>query len=155
MLKILALPIFLALFGYIFTTEKWVLFTSKLNPAKGLFVYYCVVFSIIFILQYFGLIIADIEFKDFKHLIGSVLIFFSFFLIFDFSSCWTNWVNRGECDSMPKTFVQTEDGATYYFWSQFVENPERIRLLTYVLTPFVCTFIAILLIDEKVALSFF
>jgi hypothetical protein len=155
MWHIIALPIFLALFGYIFTTHKWVLFTNSLTPAEGLLVYYSVVFAILFILQYFGLIIADIEFNSTRHLIGSVLIWFSFFILFDFSSCWTNYVNKGDCKSVPKVFLQTEDGATYSFWNQFVEDPEKIRLLTYVFTPFILTLIAMFLIEKKVALSIF
>ena len=150
--KILLVPIILSLCGYLFTTKTWIMFINGLTPEVGLAVYYCVVFMMFIVLKEIGLNIGGIEFNSWRHVVGSILIFFSFFILFDFSSCYQNEISYGNCD-VPKNFLQTEDGVVYNFWNRYTKNIEKLRILTYVVTPFILTLVGILLINKKVELS--
>lgn len=159
------LPIAFALIGYILTSKVWIKFLDKLNPIYGLLIYYTVLTITILILQFFGLIIADIPFTSFRYTVGSILIMFSFFLIFDWTSCYVNLITKGECTDkdMSGVYLQSEDGATFYLWSKLLgiknedllQHIEKLRILTYVITPLVLTFIGSLLISDKIVLSIF
>lgn len=150
---ILLLPLILAIGGYIFTTKIWISFLQKLDPLTGLLVYYSVIILLIIVLQNFGLVISNIKFEKLRHLIGSLLIYFSFFLLFDFASCYQNEVIYGTCTNFPHMFIQTEDGATYSIWKIFTNDIQTLRILTYVVTPFILTTIGIILIEGKIELS--
>lgn len=152
--SILLIPLILASAGYFFTTKFWIMFLNKLSPAKGLLVYYCVITILFLILMKIGVNIGGIEFNSIRHVIGSLLIFFSFFILFDFTSCYQNQVLYGTCENIPNIFLQTEDGTVYNFWSHFTKNITYLRILTYMITPFVLTLIGIFLITKKVTLAY-
>lgn len=147
------LPFVLAFLGFIFSTRKWILFLNKLNPLNGLLIYYTILTLIIVTLEYFGLIIAGITFKSISQTIGTMLIIFSFFIIVCWESCYINTVIDGNCDNVSNVYLQAEDGAVYYVWSQFFNNIEILRILTYIVTPFVLSAIGQNLITGKVVIS--
>jgi hypothetical protein len=150
---ILILPLILALGGFIFSTRVWIMFLNKLSPFKGLVVYYIIILVLFLILKKIGINIGGIEFNNTRHVIGSLLIFFSFFVLFDFTSCYQNMLLYGTCDNVPKPFLQSEDGAVYTFWNYFTSNLAQLRILTYVITPFILTLVGVALITHKVTLS--
>ena len=149
----LLLPIVFAVMGYIFSTKSWLLFLDKLNPISGLLVYYMIMTLAILILEYFGLIIGGIKFDSFSHTIGTILIIFSFFLIICFESLYVSIVTNKNIDNVSNVYLQSEDGATWYSWSLLFTDISTLRLLTYVLTPFLLTLIGQFLISSKITIS--
>ncbi len=151
----LRMPLVFAIMGYLFSTRKFILFMDRLNPLNGLIVYYSILLSALLVLEYFGLIIAGIEFNTTWHSIGSILIIFSFFITIEFESCHANMITKGHCDSnaMSNIYIQSEDGAMYWIWSHFTKNFEALRWLTYVITPFVLSLIGSLMITQKVQIG--
>ena len=149
----LMLPIILGLIGFIFSTRKWILFADKLNPFVGLMIYYIIITLIILIMQKMGLVIAGIEFNSVKHTFASILIVFSFFIVVDWESCYINTVVSGSCKNMSNIYLQSEDGAIYWIWSHFFTDINVLRIMTYVITPMVLSFIGTLLITDKITLS--
>lgn len=150
-----SLPFILALLGFVFSTRTWILTLDSFNPVSGLFIYYIILTITLLALQYFGLIIDGVSFTGWRHLFGSILIIFSFFIVVDWTSCYDNLITKGNCDQLSSLFLSSEDGAVYYLWNKIFPDPEMCRYLTYVLTPFVLSSIGILLITEKVRISAF
>jgi hypothetical protein len=153
----LKLPFAFALIGFLLSTRRWILFLNRLSPVKGLIVYYTLVTITVMILEYFGLVIGDQKFTSINHTIGSIMIIFSYFILVNWESCYINMVVNNKCDDkeMSNIFVQSEDGSVYYLWSKLTTDLNKLRYLTYVLTPFVLSFIGGMLITEKVSLSVF
>lgn len=151
--KFVIIPLLLAFAGFFFTTDAWIKFINSLSPVEGLGVYYICILLILLLLRYIGLKIGNVEFISFRQIIGSLLIFFSFFILFDFASCYQNELVYHNCTTMPINFIQTEDGVVYNFWKKFTPNIQLLRILTYIVTPFVLTLIGIFLIQKKVTLS--
>ncbi len=150
----LALPLVFALLGFLFSTRKWLLFMDSLNPFTGLIIYYTIVTITIIVLEYFGLVIGGTKFSSISHTIGTVLIIFSFFIIFNWESCYVNYVTKGGCDNVSNVYLQSEDGALNFLFLKFFSQ-ETSRILTYIVSPFVLTCLGMYLITDKVSLSIF
>lgn len=133
-----------------FSTKYWLTFMDKLTPTTGLLVYYVILTCCVLILEYFGLIISGIKYITSLQTVGTMLIIYSFFIVVSWTSCYVNVVIKGDCKEVSNVYLQSEDGSVYYFWSQFFEDVETRRILTYVVTPFILTFIGQLLITNKV-----
>lgn len=148
----LRLPIVFAALGFLFSSRTWIKHLDALSPISGLIIYYIILTTVVLLLEYFGLIVAGIKFDSLSHTIGTMLIIFSFFIIVSWESCYVNTITKGDCDGVSTVYLQSEDGATYYFWSLFTSNIELARILTYVITPFVLTLAGQFLITRKVEL---
>lgn len=156
-MQIIALPIIFALLGFITSSDQWLLFLNKLNPFQGLLIYYFIIFITIFILQHCGLIIGDHKMQSFQQSIGQVLIIFSFFIIFNFTNQYIQWVvdNKNETKSENCTgiFNQSEDGSVYYLINSRLQNPRLSRYVAFMAVPFVLSMIGIFLLTEKIEIS--
>lgn len=141
-----------AIMGFIFTTRTWLKTLDKLNPIYGLIIYYIIITSFVILLEYFGLVISGIKYSTSWQTIGTILIIFSFFIVVSWESCYVNTITKGNCDDVSNVYLQSEDGAVYYFWSYFTDNLSARRILTYVVTPFILTIIGQSLITQKVTL---
>lgn len=146
----LFLPFIFAFLGFLFSTRKFLKAYDKLPPYAGLILYYVILTATLLSLQYFGLIIGGMKFNSWKHTVGSMLIIFSFFIIFDWESCYVNIVTKGKCNSneISNIYMASEDGAVYDLWSRVIKNIDTCRIMTYVVTPFVLTAIGILFLIE-------
>lgn len=148
-----ALAIVFAIAGYIASMRETILFMNSLNPYQGLLVYYAIFYGCLLILSHFGLVIWKFHIDDPKSAFGALLITFAFFIIVNWASCYVNTVVSGDCKMVSTAYFNSEDGATYYFWSSIVNNVEIARWLTFVLTPFVLVLAGGLLLEEKPKLS--
>jgi hypothetical protein len=126
---------------------------NGLNPLAGLGIYYAVVFATILLLQVFGLVVGGTKFSGPLTAIGGVLVVFSFFIIFNQTSCYINETVNGQCDTtkVSQVYQQSEDGAVYWLWSKAfpgdsAEQLQLRRVMTYVVTPFILTALGVLLI---------
>lgn len=146
------LPIIFGLLGYFFSTRAWILFMDKLSPFYGLIVYYVILLIVILVLEHAGLVIGNISFADISHTFGAILIVFSFFILIRWESCYVNYVAKGHCRDVSNIYMQSEDGTVYYLWHKLTNNHEMTRLLTYVFTPFILSFIGVHLITDKISL---
>ena len=107
------------------------------------------------ILEYYGLIIAGIKFNTLSHTIGTILIIFSFFIIFNMESCYVNTVTYGSCENVSDIYFHSEDGATYWLWSHLTDDVDSLRILTFVVTPFVLTFFGTMMITDTIEIGLF
>lgn len=145
LVKYLKFPMVLGCLGMLFSSREWIIFLGSLSPPAGLLVYYFIIFLAILFLQHIGLIIADMPFDSVQHAIGTLLIIFSFFIVFDWTSYYINQVTTGSSgedqDSPPKIsniYLQSEDGSVYYFWYNIMKLPMKYaRIMTYLISPFV------------------
>lgn len=144
----LTLPVVLALMGFVFSTRTFIKGYNKLSPYGGLAVYYLILFLTVWALQTLGLVVAGQPFTDLRHNIGTILVVFAFFITIDWESCWVNQVTKGNCSEVSQVYFMSEDGAVYDLWSKVVKSPEKVRILTYVVTPFILSLIGVFLLQE-------
>ena len=143
------IPFALGIIGYVFTIKPWLLFMDKLDPFIGLIVYYIILTFTITIIQFLGMSIGGIDYNYniVNYTTGLLFIIFSFNLVTSWQSCYINEITKGNCDNVSSIFLHTEDGATYYLLSNIIKNQEIKRIATYVITPFVFSFIGIYLMS--------
>lgn len=148
------LPLIFGVLGFIFSLRPWILFMNTLSPLVGLIMYYVLLIIITVLLEHSGLTVAGINFNTFGQAIGTILIIFSFFIIIKWQSCYMDYAIHGrKCENIDNIFLHSEDGATYYLWSKMVKDPNTLRILTYIITPVLLSYIGMNLITEKVTLS--
>lgn len=144
------LPLIFATLGFIFTTTKWIQFINNLDPLVGIILYYVLLFVIIIIMEYFGLVVGGIKFDSFKRTLGTILIVFAFFITVDLQSCYIRTIVNKKCHDEKGLYSQSEDGIIYWLWSKLFDNIQIRRILTYVVTPFTLAYIGLLLIDDEI-----
>ena len=150
------LPIVFAVIGFMFSSYAWIHFLDNLNPLQGLIVYYIIIYITLMLLQYFGLIIAGIKFSTSFQSFGLLLIYYAFFIIFNYQSCWINYATGRKCEEndISNVYLQAEDGSIYYILNKFGIQPEHNRLITFVIMPFLLVFIGVRMSKGKVTLGF-
>lgn len=141
--------------GFAVTTREAIMAMNSTDPIIGLLGYYAILYSTLFLLAHFGLVIYKFNIKSPTQTLGLLLITFSFFIIFDWTSCYINTVVHGSCTGISPVYFSSEDGATYYFWDTVmrINNPEISRLLTYSLTPFLLVMIGSTMVSQKIRLK--
>jgi hypothetical protein len=152
----LKLSITFGFLGFIFSSRMWIKTIDKLTPTKGLLIYYIIIYISIYILSQLGLVIGHSKITNYIHTLGVVMILFSFFIIFNWESEYINIVTKGDFDNkkISKIYLQSEDGATFDFYYNITKNIELSRILTFVVTPIVLTFVGSILIEKKIKLVF-
>ncbi len=166
-------PLTFAFLGFLFSSRPIILGLNELNPFQGLIVYYFIIFITLEVMQYFGLVINGVKMQYTSQAIGQMLIIFAYFIIFDMESGWIQEVvneARGKKEEKKKTedtslgnqkmdcpniYLQSEDGATYYVISTFIENKEIARYVTFVAVPAILTALGVYLTRGKVSKYWF
>lgn len=143
-LYIFIIAFIFSILGWLFTTEHYIKFLHTVNPVYGLIVYYSLFYLVIYMLHYFGLNIGKSHFDVHLQTIGSILILFSFFLIFGWESEYMCKKINKDCG--PK---QSEDAAVFHIWYTLTDDFEKSRILTYVITPFVLVILGMLFIFKS------
>lgn len=139
----------MAILGFIFSLRNYILFLNNLDPIMGLVVYYVIMYSLITVMSYFGLIrIGDISIQNPVQILGSTIVLFAFFSAISVSSPYVNLIVHGNINNVSQVYFQTEDGALWQFWSGYSQNPDILRILTYVVSPFVIALIGSLLVTR-------
>lgn len=141
---------FIAFLGYVFSTREFIFWLNQLTPSAGLLFYYIVLAILLFAAyKLLNVRVGGIRLQgDPLQVLGSLLILFSFFLV-------TNWGESGlaaaylNTQTPPSVYMQTEDGAVWWFWQHYTQDVEALRLLTYVFTPFVLTLIGASLVSRE------
>jgi hypothetical protein len=148
--KELSLAISIAIMGFVLSSREWILFLNSLDPLQGLLVYYVILYSSLTVLSYLGLVIFNVKIKNPIQTFGLILITFAFFITVDWESPYIQLITKGNVENASTIFYQSEDGATWYFWSNIVgiKNIETLRLLTFVLTPFLLCLIGAYLVTQ-------
>lgn len=145
-----------SILGFVFSSRKWILFLDSLSPSQGLIIYYTIIYTSVYLLSLTGLVIGHSKITNYTHTLGIVMILFSFFIIFNWESEYINLVTKSGFDTnkISKVYLQSEDGATFDFYYTLTKNQKLSRILTFIVTPFVLTFIGSMLITNKVKLGF-
>lgn len=148
------LAIILAAGGYIFSSRNFILWLNQFNPFQGFVIYYAILYTAMYGLSKFGLIIYKFRIDTSTKILGLLLITFAFFLIVDWESCYINQIVTGSCANVSNIYFGSEDGVTYWFWSTYmgIANVEYAGLLTYVFTPFVLTLLGAMLVSGGIRL---
>lgn len=151
------LPVALAVLGWLFTTKPFLMFLDRRSPATGLLVYYACLTAAVYGLQLLGLSVAGTPHTTIRQLVGTMLVLFAFFIVVDWESCYVQTITKGSCDEVSNVYLSAEDGATYWGWSKLLPraSPDTLRLLTYVLVPFVLALLGSYLIRGPITLSVF
>jgi hypothetical protein len=95
-----------------------------------------------------GLVIWKIRIKSALQVFGALLITMAFFITVDWESPWVQYVTGRAGADVSNVLYQSEDGAFWYLWSSITSNPEILRILTYVVTPFILTLIGVILVRK-------
>lgn len=135
---LLTLPLILAALGFLSSTRTYLLWMDRLSPLAGLAVYYVLITLTVLTLQWLGLIVGAVRFSGLRHTLGTVMIIFAYFIVFDWESCYVNYVTRGRCEQreLSNVYLQSEDGAVFYLWSKLLRSWTLRRWAAFVFTPF-------------------
>jgi hypothetical protein len=144
----LALVLVITVMGFVFSMRPWILFLDSLNPFTGLIVYYIILYITLYVLSKMGLVIWKIRIKTPLQVLGCLLITMAFFITVDWESPWIQYVTGRASADVSNVLYQSEDGAFWYLWSFLTNNFEVLRILTYVITPFVLTLIGVILVRK-------
>lgn len=158
--KYIKFPLVMGVLGFIFSSRPWILFMDKNTPQVGLVIYYSIIFLAILFLQHIGLVVADMPFDSIQHAFGTLLIIFSFFIIFDWESYYITLVTHNESTQSTQStqpppqisnvYLQSEDGAVFDFWYNVMKlTPEQSKTMTYIITPAVLSLLGMILIRGK------
>lgn len=155
--NIVVFPIVMGVLGSIFSSRSWVLFLDSHSPPVGLVFYYGILFLTILFLQHIGLIIAQMPFDSVTHAVGTLLIIFSFFIVFNWESLYIDQIThqkdnvpRDDSSKISNVYLQSEDGAVYYIWYNMMNlSIEKARIMTYVVTPIILSAMGMALIRGK------
>lgn len=140
--------------GFIVQYPLIIQMLNTLNPFEGLLVYYTILFIGITILTKSGLTYHNVKLDKPIQTLGILMIIFAIFIWFDWTSAWVSYNTTGSISHVPNIYQGSEDGATYYLWSQITGTTTQVQLqlasyLTYILTPIVLIFIGRKLINNK------
>lgn len=142
-----------ALLGAIFSMRGFIEFLNTLNPVTGLLFYYGIITVTLFILSYFGLAIFNIKVEKPLQILGATLIIFAFFTIFNFENPYVQIIFNGDSSNVAPAFYGSEDGALWYAWSNVTNNTDTLRILTFIVSPFLLALLGGLLLERRVNLS--
>ena len=140
-----------ALLGYLFSARKFISFLNSLTPTQGLIFYYFQLFVTLEVLQTLGLVVRGIKIASTMQTVGELFVIFAFFILVDQESRWIQVVVGEETKQeqrCPQLYLQSEDGATFEFWSNWFA-PDTARILTFVVTPAILVAIGTYLMGFK------
>lgn len=140
-----------AFLGYVFSSRKFVVFLNTLSPTQGLIFYYFQLFVTLQVLQYLGLVVGGVKIASTMQTIGELFVIFAFFILVDQESRWVQVVIQEDTKQeqrCPQLYLQSEDGATFEFWSCWFD-PDTARVLTFIVTPAILVSIGTYLMGFK------
>jgi hypothetical protein len=142
----------MTILAIIFTNKYWLLLLNKFNPVIGFLIYYAVVYVALILMSYAGLIVFGVKIKNPLQILGSGLILFAFFMIFNWSNDYANIIGA------EKVLINSsEDGLIWFLWSSLIHPTDSnlwiIWALAFPLTVFIITLIGVLLIHKKPKLT--
>lgn len=140
-LSIFIIATLFSILGWLFTTEYYIKLLHTINPVYGLILYYSIFYIIVYLLHVIGLDIQKTHIDIHLNTIGTILILFSFFLIFGWESEYMCKKINKDCG--PK---QSEDAAVFHIWKLITKDMETARFMTYVVSPFILVVTGIILI---------
>ena len=153
-----SLAIAIAVLGLAFSTRTWILYLNGITPVVGLIFYYIILYAALYVLSRMGLVVFGLKIDDPVETFGLLTITFAFFIVVNWTSPYAQYVTTGSFAGASNVFVNnSEDGLTWYLWSQLIPqipaNLLILRLLTYVATPFILTLLGGMLISGKVRID--
>ena len=143
------LAISFSILGFLLTTRLLLNTLEGLNLFLGFIVYYAIIFLTIFILSKLDLVIFGFKIENLAQKIGLVLITFSFFILVNWESPYINIVTHGTAENVSNIYFMSEDGIVWGFWDLIFNNVTLLRVLTFMVTPFLLTLLGGLLVSEK------
>ena len=143
----------MTILAILFTNKFWLLLIAKFNPLIGFLIYYFVVYIALTLMSFAGLIVFGVKIKNPLQIIGSGLIVFAFFLIFDWSSQYVTLVGADRA-----LWNNSEDSVSFYLWSLIIHPDTATKLwivwgLAFPLTVFIITLIGVWLVHKKPKLN--
>jgi hypothetical protein len=152
--KDLTLAVVFAIMGFIFSERSWIQWMNSLNPIEGLFVYYIILYTSLFILSKLTLVVFGFRITNISQTFGLLLITFAFFILVNWVNPYVQYITTGSLSGASNVFYQCEDGATWYFWNTIVgiKDIETARILTYSVTTFILTLIGAGLVSGNIKL---
>lgn len=151
--KELYLALVFSLLGFLLTTRLLLNTLEGLNVFLGFIVYYAIIFLTIFVLSKLDLVIFGFKIDNLAQKIGLVLITFAFFILVNWESPYVNIVTHGTAENVSSIYFMSEDGITWAFWDMIFNNIQAIRVLTFIVTPFLLTLLGGLLVSEKIEMK--
>ncbi len=156
-IKDIVLAIILGLMGFVFTTDMFVKFLNGLNPIVGLLAYYGFFFIMVMVLSKMDLIILTFQVKDWTKVIGMFLFTMALVIILawgNYSIFSANAVLPAEQQLNSNILYQSMDGILWWGYSSLIGVDTAlklgiVRILTYVLSPFLLVLMAGLFIGKK------
>jgi len=147
------LAVVIAIMGFAFTTRPYILWLNSLSPFAGLLIYEIILYGALYTMSRMHLSLGHIEIKDWSQTIGLWLIQYAFFVTINLTSQYVQWVIDGSVTA-PNIFLQSEDGAAFWLFQQILPfaSMDALRILTYVITPFILVMIGGYLVRGKIHL---
>lgn len=145
-----------AVAGFIMSSREVILYFDSLNPIMGLALYYVIITVAVLIFSHYGLTVSGIKIKWSAQIFGTLLIAFVFFLVFNMENPLAQYYTGRVMEGASQIFYQSEDGAIFYLWQSLGNlTVETIRILAFVITPFVLTLVGAKFVEGKVKIPGF
>ena len=141
----------MVLLAIIFTNKYAIILLNKLNPLLGFIVYYIIIYGSLVILSYFGFIVFGVKIKNPMQIIGTGLVLFVFFLIFDLENAYVSYVLNV---NVPQIYYASESGVTVWLWQHIFPLTSPIKsffnwFFSFPVTVAVVSIIAVLFLRKK------
>lgn len=154
--KEVALAVALAFMGLVFSTRTFLIWLNTLNAFEGIVVYYAVLYVALFVLGKLDLVVFGVKIKDPLQTFGLAIITFAFFITVNWTNPYVQYATTGSFQGASNVFTNnSEDGVTWAFWSWLLPYADimLLRILAFVVTPFVLALIGGLFVSKKVKLG--
>ena len=142
----------LAVMGFLFSSRSLLLYLNSLTPIEGLMLYYMILYGSLYLLSKMDLVVFGLKISDATQTLGLLLVTFAFFLVINCENAYVQYVTMGNFTGASNVFYASEDGCVFYLWQLLLPQAEVevLRILTFVVTPFILSIIGGLLIERKI-----
>lgn len=144
------LAITFAIMGFLLSSKEFILWLNQNNPLTGFLIYYLILYVAVFFLARLGLVAAGFKIEKPMQYIGVLFIITAFFITINLTSPLVNITTNGSAQGISDIYFMSEDGAVWYFWGGLTSDTGILRILTYVISPFILALFGGLLIEKKI-----
>lgn len=142
-----------------FNNKPFLVLLNQVNPILGFLIYYVIVYASLALMSYLGLVVFGVKVKHPVQVLGTGLVLFAFFLIFNWTNPFVQYATTGHFEGVSNVFVNnSEDGLMWWFYCLLIHPDSTFKIylvwfLTFPVTVFLATLIAMFLIHRKPSIS--
>ena len=138
--------------GFVWSIPEFIQYIQTVGNVTGLIIRYVALFGFAFlILNGKSMNINRFKIKRFglRETTGLIMIYYAFAVAWNWiNSCWSDIVIKGVCN-MPQMVMVSEDGVLWTLLEPVVPSAPMLRLVVYVVMPFLLTLGGAILVTRR------